>query len=526
MTTPLPEIASLWIGERLSFLELLCLKSFVDAGHKVTLYTYGALKNPPYFCEIRDAREIWDNDQIIVHHKNKSPAIHSDIWRIKLMLKSDAIWVDTDAYCVKPFEPVDGYLVGIEDSRGVNNAVLRLPKDSVALREFDTFLSTSELMPPWWTAEEELTFMKSGLAIEPGNFRWGTTGPEGLSYFMKRSGEINRALPRHTLYPLPFGKKGIMLRPPSIAGAHVLDDTISVHLYASNLRRRIAKDGIPASSYLHHLCKKHNITLPSDEKPEQSVSEAPGRPRVARRRWKRQNRRLAQRLIFDILAKSRSERGGRLSYVQVGANDGSLDDPLYEYTKDMDFDALLIEPSPVYYSALCTRHANSPNVMTLNVGVSSQEGTLKLYQLNPEFESSFPWWAPGCASMSREILVASLSKARDVQDEMVQSTEVPVERLDTILTENDALDTDILVIDVEGYELNVFDSFSLLEFSPKVIMFEFVHLTDFDVSQIHTHLSSAGYRMFVLESDVIAMRADWLPQSLIDTIGYLSVPEW
>ena len=53
----LPEIASLWIGKRLSFLELLCFKSFVDQGHKLTLYTYEPLENPPDFCEIADARE-------------------------------------------------------------------------------------------------------------------------------------------------------------------------------------------------------------------------------------------------------------------------------------------------------------------------------------------------------------------------------------------------------------------------------------------------------------------------------------
>ena len=36
---PLPNIASLWIGGRLSWLEQLCLKSFADQGHRTTLYS-------------------------------------------------------------------------------------------------------------------------------------------------------------------------------------------------------------------------------------------------------------------------------------------------------------------------------------------------------------------------------------------------------------------------------------------------------------------------------------------------------
>ena len=43
----LPEIASLWIGGQLSWLEQLCLKSFADAGHHTTLYSYEEIPNVP-----------------------------------------------------------------------------------------------------------------------------------------------------------------------------------------------------------------------------------------------------------------------------------------------------------------------------------------------------------------------------------------------------------------------------------------------------------------------------------------------
>ena len=47
------QIAALWIGGALSFLEQLCLKSFVDAGHAIRLYAYEPIPNVPEGVEIK-----------------------------------------------------------------------------------------------------------------------------------------------------------------------------------------------------------------------------------------------------------------------------------------------------------------------------------------------------------------------------------------------------------------------------------------------------------------------------------------
>ena len=45
--TPEYRVAALWIGGPLSFLEQLCLISFVHAGQHITLYTYEPVPNVP-----------------------------------------------------------------------------------------------------------------------------------------------------------------------------------------------------------------------------------------------------------------------------------------------------------------------------------------------------------------------------------------------------------------------------------------------------------------------------------------------
>lgn len=521
MKADLPEVASLWIGERLSPLELLCLKSFSDAGHKVTLYTYGELVNPPVFCEIRDAREIWDHPEILIHEARKSPAIHSDIWRIKLMLKSDAIWIDTDAYCIRPFTTTDGYLVGVQDRRGVNTGVLRLPQDSQALLEFDEFLTTLGSIPPWWSAQQTEEFIQDHDRVDFRDMKWGTTGPLGLTYFMRKSGEFSKSLPRHVLYPLPQSQKRTPLLEKSVAQSFIKSDTLSAHFYAAGFRRIMEGRGIRPESYLGDLFRRHNLPLPK------SVSSAHVfAPKRADRRWKRRNQRVAQSLIVDMLSKARGRAGGRLRCVQVGANDGRLADPLYSFFAADQIEGLLIEPSPDYFAALENTHADHDHIALENVGIANQAGELTLHQLAKAFQNDFPRWAQGCASMIREQLVSVLETVRPVTDEMISSVTVPVTRLDTLLRKHRLMDAELLVIDVEGFEANVFQSFEFEGFLPHAIIFEFTHMAEDDAAEIHRKLATAGYRTWIMVADVIAIHEYWLPPSIQQVFALLSIEEW
>ena len=104
------QISSLWIGGALSFLEQLCLRSFVDAGHAVRLYAYEPIPNVPDGVEIADARPVLSQDGFLRHGRTGSPALHSDLFRYHLLAQCDrTIWADTDAYCVRRFETRTGH---------------------------------------------------------------------------------------------------------------------------------------------------------------------------------------------------------------------------------------------------------------------------------------------------------------------------------------------------------------------------------------------------------------------------------
>lgn len=136
----LPVVSSLWIGPSFSFLEYLCLKSFVDAGHPTKLYTYAPVENVPDGVEIADANEIMPARDFIVNAQSGKAGPHADKFRYHLLSKTDEIWVDTDAYCLKPFDDSE-YLFGNHFKSMINNGVLRLPRNLKTLKSLLEFTS-------------------------------------------------------------------------------------------------------------------------------------------------------------------------------------------------------------------------------------------------------------------------------------------------------------------------------------------------------------------------------------------------
>ena len=88
-------VQGLWVGDRLSTMEQLSIRSFLAHGHEYHLYVYGSVDNVPAGTRVMDARDIhpepWDF---------QSCAIFADYFRYKLLLDRGGWWADLDAVCL------------------------------------------------------------------------------------------------------------------------------------------------------------------------------------------------------------------------------------------------------------------------------------------------------------------------------------------------------------------------------------------------------------------------------------------
>ncbi|MGB0505428.1 MAG: glycosyltransferase family 2 protein [Pikeienuella sp.] len=260
------QIGCLWVEGPLSFMEQLCLVSFRDAGHHCILYTYGDVTRIPDGIEQRDANEVLPQSGFLTHERTGSPALHSDLFRYKMLENADRmIWADTDAYCVKTFKTPNGHFYGWESKHHVNGGVLGLPPDSETLRELLEFTSDEFAIPEWLNEETKAEYRAAkerGEPVHAGEMKWGVWGPHAVTHFLKKTGEIKYALPRHALYPFSFKERRKMLKRETKTDDFVFDDTYSIHFYGRRMRKRIveAEGGVPRRwSPIGRLLKKHGV---------------------------------------------------------------------------------------------------------------------------------------------------------------------------------------------------------------------------------------------------------------------------
>ena len=128
----------MWIGNVLSSMEMLTIKSFIANGHAFYLWLYDSPnieKIDNLF--IMDASDIISREFVFSYkeknafgHGKGSYAGFSDIFRYKLLYEYGGWWVDMDITCLKPFDFEQEYVFRAHHELDVVGNVLKCPRGS------------------------------------------------------------------------------------------------------------------------------------------------------------------------------------------------------------------------------------------------------------------------------------------------------------------------------------------------------------------------------------------------------------
>ncbi|MEM6480121.1 MAG: hypothetical protein AAF841_10785 [Pseudomonadota bacterium] len=258
-----PPIASLWVGARLSWVEQLCLKSWQDAGHAVTLFTLGDVAGLPTGIARARAQDILPPPFAFEPDPRHRIATYSDLFRLKLFEKTDHIWVDCDAYGLRPLEGLGAAIFGWGPKR-VLTGVLRLPSSSPALALMSDFVSRRCPIQPWRNPAyraRRARWCEEGRAWGIEDLPWGCAGPQLLHWALTQTGEIAHALPLEAFYPVVTeAPMALHQRPPPIQALEAAC-VYSIHIFgAQRIALAAHNGGLPfAGSYLAEICARHGI---------------------------------------------------------------------------------------------------------------------------------------------------------------------------------------------------------------------------------------------------------------------------
>jgi FkbM family methyltransferase len=182
----------------------------------------------------------------------------------------------------------------------------------------------------------------------------------------------------------------------------------------------------------------------------------------------------------------------RLTFMQVGAFAGIGGDELQSLVKTHRLRGVLVEPQPAAFERLQQSFRDQPQVTLLQAAIDEQAGTRDLYCKRGE--------ASMVASFNRQHL-----RLHNVPDREIVTQQVTCHTVESALRAAGLTHVDLLQVDAEGYDWPIIRSIDFSRMRPRILRFEYRHMSAADADACLILLASHGYRFIVESRDVLAL---------------------
>jgi len=181
------------------------------------------------------------------------------------------------------------------------------------------------------------------------------------------------------------------------------------------------------------------------------------------------------------------------TFLQVGAFDGLVEDPIHPLVEAFDLRGLVVEPQVGVLGTLQATYAKHPQVRVVSAAIADADGTRDFYTTTggPSRKASF---------FKPQLLKHGISA------EQIQTVQVRCATVSSLLKEHGFARCDLLQIDAEGYDHQIIRTIDFARVQPLIVRFEQVHMTNAECDDCLGLLASHGFQFIAERRDVIALR--------------------
>ncbi len=199
-------------------------------------------------------------------------------------------------------------------------------------------------------------------------------------------------------------------------------------------------------------------------------------------------------MTLDILARNLAYlNGGELNFIQVGAYDGVLFDPLRAMILAHGWRGILLEPQPDQFAKLSENYRGQDQLILENAAIDTKDGEKTLYRARDDYFTQFQHtdelsWVNSAATFDR----AAFEKVPNIAGYI---EEVPVQTIsfDSLLKQTDFGHVHLLQIDTEGFDYEIVKMFDIAKRRPEIVHFEHKMLSESDLDECLTMFVRQGY---------------------------------
>jgi FkbM family methyltransferase len=178
-------------------------------------------------------------------------------------------------------------------------------------------------------------------------------------------------------------------------------------------------------------------------------------------------------------------------FVQIGANDGVIYDPIHRFVNQYQWRGILVEPLQDLFSKLRENYRDNPHLQFECIAIADKEEIRKFYRINKEL-TYLPTWCKGLGTFNLEVLLSHKWALPDIEH-YIESVEVPCTTLTALMAKHQVKSLDLLQIDTEGFDYEVIKQINFDALKPTLISYEHKHITPADRTACESLLKQRGY---------------------------------
>lgn len=198
--------------------------------------------------------------------------------------------------------------------------------------------------------------------------------------------------------------------------------------------------------------------------------------------------------------------------IQVGANDGKSDDFLFKCL-NTDLNAILIEPINDAFLKLKKNYEQYANVNCLNLAVSIENGSREIFSVNSDyyehykkkFQKTNVDWLNILSSFDKNHLIN-----HGIKQHHIKSSNINCITFSKLINDYDYYDVDLLIVDTEGYDVDLVNNFvETLAIKPMII-FEWIHAEKNEIELLLSRLEKLNYQFLKLGRDLVCFQREFI----------------
>jgi FkbM family methyltransferase len=146
-------------------------------------------------------------------------------------------------------------------------------------------------------------------------------------------------------------------------------------------------------------------------------------------------------------------------FIEVGANDGKQLDPIYEIVIQNNLSGILIEPIAETFARLQENYKNTPSVIFEQCAIAGHDGMVDLH-----------------CNIGTDLHHTLSTAQANYHFTNAEIQSVPALTFTSLLQKHAVTQVDLLVIDVEGYDFKLLQTFPFDTIRPHVVRCECMHI--------------------------------------------------